>query len=679
MKKIYILIVTIVMMYATSHAQEWSSFPVPANAGAGKTWQLQSNISDDFNYVSSEGNRPARFTQKWKAEYHNAWTGPGKTIWNKPQAWSDGDKLAIQAVRVPGTDKVYCGIVTNKTRIQYPVYFEISAKIMNQKLANAFWLLSPDDTQEIDAMEGYGGGAGQEWFAHRMHLSHHVFRRSPFQDYQPMDAGSWHYNAQPWRAAYHRYGCYWRDPWHLEYYIDGQLVRTVSGQNIIDPNGFTGGTGLNKAMDIIIDAENQTDWRPGPTDGELANNNIFWVDWMRIYKPVNGGGGGGSTTQTPFGGNPRAIPGTIQAEDYDNGGEGVAYHDTGNGNNGNVYRNDNVDLQNRDGGVIVGWTANGEWLEYTTNATSGTYKMELRAGTTQSGKKVKVKLGGTTLGTFTVPNTGSWSSFQTVAINNISVSGGNNKVLRLEFEGGLVNINWVRFTAQGGGGGSSSLTIQAENLANTGGTFNDGTVPFGVNVNSNTGINFVNRNDWAEYNVTIPQTGAYQIVYHISSPMTGSTIAFGVSGTTFNTTNVPNNGAWDSYQTLTASNTANFTAGNHTIRLTAGGQDWTWNLDKFVLTRTGPMNTRLGTEEEVQNNAGLGVYPNPANDRLNLTGLSDGMYDVSIYDMQGAKVISQKIDYPNGHSVNVSSLNSGVYLLEVNGNQIDQRLKIVIR
>ena len=30
---------------------------------------------------------------------------------------------------------------------------------------------------------------------------------------------------------------------------------------------------------------------------------------------------------TPYGGTPISVPGTIQAENYDNGGEGIAYHD----------------------------------------------------------------------------------------------------------------------------------------------------------------------------------------------------------------------------------------------------------------------------------------------------------------------------------------------------------------
>ena len=35
-----------------------------------------------------------------------------------------------------------------------------------------------------------------------------------------------------------------------------------------------------------------------------------------------------SAQQAPYGGTARPVPGVIQAEDYDTGGEGVAYHDT---------------------------------------------------------------------------------------------------------------------------------------------------------------------------------------------------------------------------------------------------------------------------------------------------------------------------------------------------------------
>ncbi|MFR9496788.1 MAG: beta-agarase, partial [Rikenellaceae bacterium] len=126
--------------------------------------------------------------------------------------------------------------------------------------------------------------------ADRLHLSHHVFIRDPFQDYQPTDAGSWYADGKGtlWRDDYHRIGVYWRDPFYLAYYVDGNLVRVVSGENIIDPYGYTDGTGLTKELDIIINMEDQS-WRAigglSPTDEELqAGSDIdFKVDWIRVY------------------------------------------------------------------------------------------------------------------------------------------------------------------------------------------------------------------------------------------------------------------------------------------------------------------------------------------------------------------------------------------------------------
>ena len=279
-----------------SNNKEWDAYSIPADAGSGKTWVLQS-VSDDFNYTALANNKGADFINRWTDWYHNSWSGPGLTVWNREYSYVEGGKLKLIAGRLAGTNKVSAGAISSKSRIQYPVYIETRAKIMNSVLANGAWLLSADDTQEIDFMEAYGSSYSegvakdQTWYAERMHLSHHVFIRNPFQDYQPTDAGSWYKTGSVlWRNDFHRYGVHWIDPWNLKYYVDGVLVRTVSGATMIDPNNLTGGTGLNKEMDILFTVEDQ-DWRSNqgitPTDNELSNldNNTFTVDWVRVYKP----------------------------------------------------------------------------------------------------------------------------------------------------------------------------------------------------------------------------------------------------------------------------------------------------------------------------------------------------------------------------------------------------------
>ncbi len=93
--------------------------------------------------------------------------------------------------------------------------------------------------------------------------------------------------------------------------------------------------------------------------------------------------------QTPYAGSPIPIPGRIEAEDYDSGGEGIAYHDVDASNNGGKYRSDGVDIENTSdagGGYNVGWIRNDEWLEYTVDvAEDGDYDFDVRVASSSAG------------------------------------------------------------------------------------------------------------------------------------------------------------------------------------------------------------------------------------------------------------------------------------------------------
>jgi hypothetical protein len=67
-------------------------------------------------------------------------------------------------------------------------------------------------------------------------------------------------------------------------------------------------------------------------------------------------------TEGPYGGTPAAVPGTVQAENYDTGGQGVGYNVTSTNGTGNSYRSDGVDLETTSdtgGGYDLGWTRPG--------------------------------------------------------------------------------------------------------------------------------------------------------------------------------------------------------------------------------------------------------------------------------------------------------------------------------
>lgn len=77
------------------------------------------------------------------------------------------------------------------------------------------------------------------------------------------------------------------------------------------------------------------------------------------------------------------MPGQVQAEAFDKGVEGSAYHDSDYTNTGNKtsYRTDTgVDFNNGNSGTVVSMTQTGEWLEYTINVKeAGLYAYEVIA------------------------------------------------------------------------------------------------------------------------------------------------------------------------------------------------------------------------------------------------------------------------------------------------------------
>lgn len=84
--------------------------------------------------------------------------------------------------------------------------------------------------------------------------------------------------------------------------------------------------------------------------------------------------------RTPYNGE-KEIPGIIEAEDFDGGAELFSFHDSDNKNEGDIkdYRKDagGVDFVKGNGGCAIGYTATGEWLDYTVNVKeAGIYSYE---------------------------------------------------------------------------------------------------------------------------------------------------------------------------------------------------------------------------------------------------------------------------------------------------------------
>jgi hypothetical protein len=311
-----------------------------------------------------------------------------------------------------------------------------------------------------------------------------------------------------------------------------------------------------------------------------------------------------AATDAPYGGTPAAVPGTVQAANYDTGGQGVAYNvGTVNGS-ANSYRSDGVDLETTTdppGGYDIGWAAGGQWFNYTVNvATAGTYAVSLRlaAPTAVTDALHISNAAGTNLtGSVTAPATGGYQAWTTVTASVTLPAGVQTLTIHQDNAGW--NLHYLTFAAAGGGGegpygGTPAAvpgTVQAANY-DTGGkgvAYNVGTVNGSANSYRSDGVDLETTTDtgggydigwtaagqWFNYTVNVATAGTYTVSLRLAAP-TAVTDALHISngsGTNLSgNVNAPATGGYQAWTTVTASVT--LPAGVQTLTVHQDNAGW---------------------------------------------------------------------------------------------------------
>jgi len=303
--------------------------------------------------------------------------------------------------------------------------------------------------------------------------------------------------------------------------------------------------------------------------------------------------------QTPFSGTPIALPGTFEAEDFDNGGEGVAYHDNVAGNAGGQYRTtESVDIiVTRDpagGGYSVNNFETGEWMAYTVDIqAAGQYEIAIRTangGATPTTFRVEID-GNNATGSVAVPPTGGWSVYQWVAKPGVSLPAGKH-VLRLVSEQQYFDVNQIRVTATPttpfAGVISLPGTFEAENF-DVGGqdiSYNDTTATNdggafrtteGVDIiasrdpddaGAGYSVNGFHAGEWMVYTVSVANSGLYDIEARVATgTFTNAAIHVEIDGVNVTGSMLP--GATGNFGTYTwvKKPSVQLSAGQHVLKL----------------------------------------------------------------------------------------------------------------
>ncbi|MDG2017974.1 MAG: cellulase family glycosylhydrolase [Porticoccaceae bacterium] len=406
------------------------------------------------------------------------------------------------------------------------------------------------------------------------------------------------------------------------------------------------------------------------------------------------------TPPGPFFGSPMPVPtsgngdhpldslapnGRLWASDYDNGGEGISYHDTGAVNLGEAYRaSEAVDVQSSsEGHTSVGFFEPDEWLEYSIDvAQAGNYTLTLRTASWGGGFISLESDCEKLTGNLSTPDTTSWDIWQDMTVD-ITLKAGVQK-LRVVSGG---NMNFMNMDIQLGGEGGSDygagcewvapepddLKVEAEDWT-TVVAAPAGTVSIDTASDSDLSQHVGNfdAGDFIEYAVELPSTACYRAEYRVASDSGSDGFELIFDGETADSFKIAPTGGWSSWVTFTRHYELN--EGSQTLRLEALGDSFNINWLTFNETEAVDceQSAAIIIEAETYSNSVQlpdgEVNTQPSEDEgggLNVGWIDAG--DWMEYELQVSEASNYTVSY---RMASQSGSSSGINLL-TDGNLVD--------
>ena len=405
----------------------------------------------------------------------------------------------------------------------------------------------------------------------------------------------------------------------------------------------------------------------------------------------------------PFFGSPMPVPtsgngdhpldslapnGRLWASDYDIGGEGISYHDTGAVNLGEAYRaSEAVDVQSSsEGYTSIGFFEPDEWLEYTIDvAEAGDYTVTLRTASWGGGfislesdcEKLTPVL--------STPDTTSWDIWQDMTVD-VTLKAGVQK-LRVVSGG---NMNLMNLDIQPGGEGGSNygagcewvppepddLKVEAENWTKViAAPYGTVSIDTASDSDLSPHVGNFDLDDFIEYAVELPETSCYRAEYRVASDPGSDGFKLKFDSQTVDTFKIPPTGGYSSWVTFTRY--YELAEGSQTLRLEALGDSFNINWLTFNATDAIDCEQSDAIMIEAETFSSAVELPDgevgtqPTSDEgggLNVGWIDAG--DWMEYEIQVAEASNFSVSY---RMASQSGSSSGVNLL-IDGNLVDSTL-----
>lgn len=483
------------------------------------------------------------------------------------------------------------------------------------------------------------------------------------------------------------------------YDITVRVATTYSGSKFhfeFGPIGQTSGTGITRTATASVNSTGN--WQ-SYTDITISGVQLqSGQQWMRfvsddLYVNVNKF----TVASTNTGANEGTVVSstgttTVAAADFDQGGEGVGYHDSDSANRGGAYRTtEGVDIEKcSEGGYDVSYVSAGDWTAYSLNVEkSGAYDVTVRVSANAASRMhLEVYQNGTwtTLPGVNFASTGGWQNWTDLKISGVQLQAGS-AVVRLVADTQGFNYSKLSFTTttvsnntnvsagtnvpatgttsvnavdydQGGEG----VGYHDYDSINRGGVYRTGE---GVDIEKSSeggyDVCYVNAGDWTAYTLNVAQNGTYNVSLRVAANAASKLhleVFQNGAWTKLSSVSIASSGGWQKWTDVNLGGVS-LSSGTVVVRLVADTEGFNYSKLSFTKQADPIPEPPAATKNFTSTVATVSGYQ-----RLTITG-SDGDDNITISKSNGVLTVT------NGNYTETFSGNYGDIVVHgANGNDI---------